>query len=423
MAPLRMGELFAGYGGLGMGVELAVGDVERVWVSEFDPAPSQILATHWPDVPNLGDVTQIDWSRVEPVDVLTGGFPCQDVSLAGARAGMKAGTRSGLWSYMAAAIEALRPRLVVIENVRGLLSAHAGRMSDADVELCPICVGDDAGDDLRALGAVLGDLADLGFDAEWGLLEAAAVGAPHRRARVFIVAWPADSDRDVFGEHRGESCAEEAGAHGRDGSAHSGGGDRPRLMPTPEAALATRGGASDPARRREGGHSVSLADAVHVLPTPQAHDHVQGKNADQVAAMRKRTGAGVRNLNEVAVNELLPTPKAGDADFGTPRTSGRPPEMSTHLATRLAYRDFGDYQPAIDRWAGVIGRPAPAPTEVGPKGGARLSPLFVEWLMGLPEGHVTNTGITRAAQLKALGNGVVPQQAAAAVTELLRRAA
>lgn len=378
-----MGELFAGYGGLGLGVELAVGDVERVWVSEFDPAPSQILAHHWPDVPNLGDVTQIDWSKVEPVDVLTGGFPCQDVSLAGARAGMKSGTRSGLWSYMAAAIEALRPRLVVIENVRGLLSAHAEGGSDADVELCPICVGDDAGDDLRALGAVLGDLADLGFDAEWGLLEAAAVGAPHRRARVFIIAWPADSDRDVFGEHGGESFAEEAGAHGRDGSAHSGGGDRPRLMPTPEAALATRGGASDPARRREGGHSVSLADAVH----------------------------------------LLPTPKAGDADFGTPRTSGRPPEMSTHLATRLAYRDFGDYTPAIDRWTGVIGRLAPAPTEVGPKGGSRLSPLFVEWLMGLPEGHVTNTGITRAAQLKALGNGVVPQQAAAAVTELLRRAA
>ena len=394
---LRLGELFAGYGGLGLGVEQALAalghGVDRAWVSEFDPAPSRILAHHWPEVPNLGDVTQIDWATVEPVDILTGGFPCQDVSLAGARAGMKAGTRSGLWSYMAAAIEALRPRLVVIENVRGLLSAHAEGGNDVDLESCPICVGDDRDTDLRALGAVLGDLADLGFDAEWGMLEASAVGAPHRRARVFIVAWPTDADGDILGQHGSESPTQEAGAHDSYGSTNLDRGSGPnRLMPTPEAALGSRGGASDPAKRREAGHSVSLADAVHVLPASE-------------------TG------------ELLPTPKAGDADFGTPRTSGRPPEMSTHLATRIAYRDFGDYQPAIDRWTGVIGRPAPAPTEVGPKGGARLSPLFVEWLMGLPEGHVTDTGITRAAQLKALGNGVVPQQAAAAVTELLRRAA
>ncbi|WP_375544229.1 DNA cytosine methyltransferase [Pseudoclavibacter albus] len=134
----RLGELFAGYGGLGMGVEAALGPMERVWVSEFDPAPSRVLAHHWPAVPNLGDVTKVDWSQVESVDVLTGGFPCQDVSLAGRRAGLSEGTRSGLWAYMRDAIAALRPRLVVIENVRGLLSAQAGG-SDV-LGQCEFCV-------------------------------------------------------------------------------------------------------------------------------------------------------------------------------------------------------------------------------------------------------------------------------------------
>jgi len=107
----RIGELFAGYGGLGMGTQAVIGgDIK--WFSEFDPAPSKILNHHWPDIPNLGDITKVDWTTVPPVDVLTGGFPCQDVSLAGARRGMKEGTRSGLWSEFARAIEALqiRPR-------------------------------------------------------------------------------------------------------------------------------------------------------------------------------------------------------------------------------------------------------------------------------------------------------------------------
>lgn len=382
---LRLGELFAGYGGLGLGVEQALAALghraERAWVSEFDPAPSRILAHHWPAVPNLGDITKIDWKQVPPVDVLTGGFPCQDVSLAGARAGMRDGTRSGLWSYMAAAIAALRPQLVVIENVRGLLSAPAGKAHDVDLESCPICVGDDRDTDLRALGAVLGDLADLGFDAEWGMLEAASVGAPHRRARVFIVAWPAadpgSDEPERWGiarllggaqdTHQGASRERQRVRHATsDRSAET------VLMPTPEAALAVRGGAQDPARRREGGHSVSLADAVHVLPTPTT---------------APTTGNGhARNLG-------------------------------------AEVHQFGEYAPAVARWEAVTGRPAPAPTEPGVKGGSRLSARFVEWMMGLPEGHVTDTGITRAAQLKALGNGVVPQQAAAAVTELLRRAA
>ena len=357
---MRLGELFAGYGGLGMGVELAIRGIERAWVSEFDAAPSKVLKHHWPDVPNLGDITKIDWHSQETVDVLTGGFPCQDVSLAGARRGMGEGTRSGLWVEMARAIEALRPQLVVIENVRGLLSATAGKVSHDYVEPCQMCMGNRQGDDLRALGAVLGDLADLGFDAEWSVLAASAVGAPHRRERVFIVAWPTDTDGHLFRELCGEPFAEETGPKESDGLADTCGG----------------------------------SGAVAPLP---AH-------------------AGRLSM--------LPTPKAGDADFGLPTTSGRPASKSTHLAGRLAHTNFGDYAPVIERWERVLGRDAPEPLTVGPRGGRQLSPLFVEWLMGLSEGHVTapEIGLTRTQQLRALGNGVVPLQAALAIQELLKRA-
>src|SRR5215207_7745621 len=185
---LREGSLFAGYNGLGMAVSQVFGS-EPAWFSEIEDAPSKILAHHWPTVPNHGDITQIDWAQVEPVDILSGGFPCQDVSLAGKRAGLTADTRSGLWSYFAAGIAALRPRYVVIENVRGLLSADAF----SDVEPCPWCLGDGPGEPaLRALGAVLGDLAGLGYDAQWCGLRAADVGAPHGRYRVFILAEDTD---------------------------------------------------------------------------------------------------------------------------------------------------------------------------------------------------------------------------------------
>lgn len=183
---MKIGSLFSGYGGLELGIIAAIGG-EVVWHCEFDKAPSKILETRFPGIPNFGDVTKVDWSTVEPVDVLCGGFPCQDVSLAGKRAGMKEGTRSGLWAHFANAIETLRPKLVVIENVRGLLSADA----DSDMEQCSWCMGDiGQHSPLRALGAVLGTLSDIGYDAEWITIPASAAGAPHRRERVFIIANP-----------------------------------------------------------------------------------------------------------------------------------------------------------------------------------------------------------------------------------------
>lgn len=134
------------------------------WFCEIDPFCRSILARHWPGAPIYNDVAVLKGSDLPPVDVLCGGFPCQDVSNAGARAGIKHGTRSGLWYEYARLIREIEPRYVIIENVRGLLS-------------CGIEI-------------VLQDLADIGYDAEWEVLPAAALGAPHHRERVFIVAYP-----------------------------------------------------------------------------------------------------------------------------------------------------------------------------------------------------------------------------------------
>lgn len=175
--------------GLGLAVNAYYGS-ETVWVSDIDKGANKILAHHHPDIPNLGDISKVDWATVGEVDILSGGFPCQDVSAAGLRKGMIQGTRSGLWAEFARAIQALQPKLVVIENVRGLLSA---RSRDSIVESCEWCVGEGSDIHMRALGTVLGDLAELGYDAQWHGLLAAEVGAPHSRFRVFITAHPLGS--------------------------------------------------------------------------------------------------------------------------------------------------------------------------------------------------------------------------------------
>lgn len=353
---LTIGSLFSGYGGLDMGVSEAVG-AHPIWHAEIELAPSKILAHHWPHVPNLGDITKVDWSQVERPDIITGGFPCQDVSLAGRRAGLGAGTRTGLWSAMANAIDTLRPSLVVAENVRGLLSAAA----DSDVEPCPWCVGDGSDPALRALGAVLADLADIGYDAAWCGLPASAVGAPHGRFRVFVVAWPADSD--------GVGCQWFGGSRiGRGGPAHDGG---------------------------------AVADTTH-------DDRHRGSG---VRATGRRQGGVTDRPAADAESDRW--------DEGRPESAGLVRGPNAPLGGNDVATDWGTFGPAISRWESVLGRPSPPPTSAGRKGTQRLSAVFVEFLMGLPAGHITDVpGISRNEQLKALGNGVVPQQAAAAIRYL-----
>ena len=167
---LTVGSLFAGCGGFDLGLERA--GMRVIWQSEIDPYASAVLKKHWPDVPNHGDIRSIQAGNVERPDVLCGGFPCQDISNAGKRAGID-GERSGLWSEYARVIGELRPRYVIVENVAALLG--------------------------RGLERVLGDLAALGFDAEWHCIPASAVGAPHRRDRLWIVAYAGRNGGERWG--------------------------------------------------------------------------------------------------------------------------------------------------------------------------------------------------------------------------------
>ena len=491
---MRIGSLFSGYGGLDMAVEQVFPGASTAWFCEWDDAPSKILAHHWPDVPNLRDVTAVDWSAVEPVDIITGGFPCQDVSHAGRRQGLirdgDSKTRSGLWGEMLKAIDTIRPSFVVAENVRGLLSAEA----DSDVEPCPFCMGDGGASPMRALGAVLADLADIGYDAAWCGLRAADVGAPHGRFRVFILAWPVE-DSQVVGDSSGDYLGDATlTGSSRPGRTQGSPGESDRgtwpltLLLTPTATDSMP--AQDPEDRKARGYGAFLSDLPKLLPTPAVNDMGASYTPDEWDAWTARMKAAHGNGNghgkslsieaqrllptpqardykdhqvqvaghrpddkdsiNWAIAHLLPTPRTSDTNgpgvhgtggqdlrtvidlLPTPLSSMRDGEAET-LGDALSGRRkagggfttgadaWGDYAPAIERWESVIGRPAPAPTEPGPKGNPRLSPRFVEWLMGLPAGHVTDPaiGLTRNQQLKALGNGVVPQQGAAALEWLL----
>ena len=357
MSGLTIGSLFSGYAGLDSAVQQVI-EAETVWFCEFDPAPSKVLAHRWPDIPNFGDITKVDWSTVEPVDILTGGFPCTDVSLAGARAGLNADTRSGLWSEFAKAIDVLGPSLVVIENVRGLLSARTVDEVEetGDMEWGTGSVGDtswERGSVLNAFGRVLGDLAGLGYDTEWCGLRAADAGAPHGRFRVFIVARPYST-------------------HGDGGGWEVGG----------QGAAGFRAGVGESARDF-------------------------GAIGGTTAADTRGVGLQEGRLPSGQVEEIAKPAH----DFGI-------------LSGTHGHIEWGVYAPAIERWQSVLGRVAPSPTMPDGRNEAhRLSPQFVEWLMGLPAGHVTDPaiGLTRNQQLKILGNGVVPQQAALALSILLQR--
>lgn len=176
---LTFGSLFSGIGGMDLGFERA--GLRCVWQVEIDDFCRRVLAKHWPSVRRHDDVKTFppQKTKVEDwrCDVVVGGFPCQDVSTAGRRAGIGAGTRSGLWSEFARIVRLLRPRFVVVENTPGLLAPIRNRETREVVAPAPV-------------GRVLGELSEMGFDAEWAVVSAAEFGAPHIRERVFIVAHP-----------------------------------------------------------------------------------------------------------------------------------------------------------------------------------------------------------------------------------------
>lgn len=270
---MRIGSLCTGYGGLDMAVEAFFG-AQTIWTCESDKYASQVIEKRI-NKPNHGDLKKTDWTKVEPIDILTAGYPCQPFSHAGSRKG--ADDERHLWPYIKEIIGILRPQFIVLENVRG----HFG----------------------LGFREVLGDLASIRYDATWRLIRASDVGAPHRRERLFILAY-ADCGRS-------------------------------RQQPTISTPLLE--------------HGNSIAQ----------HSNTNGKRWPLVGV-----GVGeIRNQgqSQSIVGELVKT---------------------------------------------IYERKVPAPLDEG-----KLNAKFVEYMMGLPDGWVTDVGLSRSQQLKILGNGVVPQQA------------
>ena len=233
--------------------------MKTVAFCEIEPYCRAVLRKHWPDVPIYDDIRTLTAKRLAAdgiaVDVICGGFPCQDISCAGAGAGI-GGERSGLWREYARLIGELRPGHVIVENVSALLG--------------------------RGLGVVLGDLAEIGFDAEWHCIPASAVGAPHRRDRVWIVAYPM----------------------------HAAGSSEPRQQPSKRPEIADRSRARDVAHpdrlrpaqsagsEREGGlGAIQRGEALADTASVRSHGTRQARPGEPRTAGRRRGQRDLRHPN------------------------------------------------------------------------------------------------------------------------------
>lgn len=182
MTKLKVLDLFSGIGGFSLGLD-RTGGFETVAFCEIEPFPRRILAKHWPEVPQYDDVRTLTSDvlardGIAQVDIITGGFPCQDISHAGNQLGIDAGTRSGLYVEVIRLACELRPSYIILENVAALFSGPSGRPG-------------------WWLGRILGDLAEIGYDAEWHGIRAGTVGLPQNRDRIWIVAYPHEIGREA----------------------------------------------------------------------------------------------------------------------------------------------------------------------------------------------------------------------------------
>lgn len=434
---LKIGSVCTGYGGLDAAVQAVYGG-ELVWVADNDKGAAKILAHRYPDILNLGDITEVDWTSVEPVDIFCAGFPCQSISYAGRGEGIKEGTQSGLWFTIARALGILRPRIVVLENVAAIVTKRPG------------------------LDVVLADLTRLGYDARWTRVRASDVGAPHQRNRWFCVAeaahtcssrrreesrsvcgdapvtsrWAAEHDHfaissraqwygpdaaDATSQRHGDSRQESE----RGVSSPTLAGDPARAAASDAPGVGRNEGRPEPARQLGGSDAAQRGD---VPPPNSESQRWEGARPESSRSRFERGSAPPTPDSADFGHERPGTTRNGGADLRTViadaygesgdqrrittsgEAEGRGARSDAGGSDRV-HVDWGVYEPAIRRWEQITGRPAPAPTEPG-KTGQRLSPRFVEWMMGAPDGWVTNVpDLSRNAQLKALGNGVVTLQA------------
>ena len=391
---MTVGSLFSGIGGLDLGLERAGHTVQ--WQIEADPYCRRVLAQHWPHVPCHHDIKTVTAGDLTPVDLLCGGFPCQPVS----HAGLQKGTTDDrwLWPEFYRLIDVLRPRYVLLENVPGLLTANGG----------------------SAFRGILADLATSGYDAEWDCLPAAAVGAPHLRYRVFIIASLPDAER-----HR-------AGVQSR--HAPSGGqawepphaskptlvrpedrkADAERLAPSRQAVAdaqefdqRTRLCPSEPTaqrRGRSGDSSGTLADQ----PTAVADSTSNGRGSRGTAC----SGLGGWPAPERPSSQVADADRAGREELRGAESVGSQFRSAERGGAAMADADHqrcvGGRQPEQHdqqgpRWREPDGRLS--------DGRFFDAPISGEWPIEPSMGRLADGVPDRVAQLKALGNAVVPQVA------------
>jgi DNA (cytosine-5)-methyltransferase 1 len=455
---VTIGSLSSGYGGLEMALSmwLGAGALDVRWHAEIDADASRVLKTWWPEVPNLGSFADEDfWGRAERVHLMCGGIPCQPFSAAGRQLG-EADARH-LWPFWRRGIELHRPATVVFENVANLVRGKMRPTFDAIVA------------DLLALGydvrwCLLGACAvGAAHHRHRVFLLACRTRTTPNAAEVKtqtcgqkLAAYvPTPVVTDARGARKSDSGRREGSQH------HSGTtlGDMVASLPTPQHRDGSQGGDSPPELGgvRESGakRAISLPAAAKFLPTPRALDHTMGP------ASRKSDG-GVNGLSSIpsllptpsavsdpgkmplgAALSLLPSPRGRDGSGGPghgvnmqggpglPAALNMLPSLARGdgsnggpnqgiaagdiaLSSAVQPERWGKYAEAIARHETVLGRPAPEPTEIGPKGGRRLAAAFSEWLMMLPEGHLTGV-LDRNPALARAGNGVVPLQAATAL--------
>jgi DNA (cytosine-5)-methyltransferase 1 len=307
---VNVGSLFAGIGGFDLGFERA--GMRVSWQVEQDAYCRAVLARHFPDAARFGDVREVGIGNLAPVDLICGGFPCQDLSSAGKGAGLD-GARSGLWSEFARIVRELRPRYVVVENVPALLTGKGKRW------------------DRGPIGRVLGDLAEARYDAEWACLSAREFGAPHLRKRVWIVAYPA---RDAEAGAAAESGSERQRARA--------GGQRSRaedLADTDTERQPRRAGALGSPRRRQPADGSGAGANVPDADREQHEGRAQALGGSAGAELRDHWAA---------------EPSVGRVADGVPHRVDRLAALGNALVPQIAEwigRRILDYERATHRGA------------------------------------------------------------------------
>ena len=376
---MRIGSLFAGYGGLTLATQAVLGG-DVAWHSEIDTAASRVLDHHWPGVKNLGDVTKADWSTVPAVDILEGGYPCQPDSLAGL--GLGVDDDRWLWPAYLEALTVLRPRLAVGENVRGHVQ--------------------------RGLRGVVADLQRAGYAVTWVVMAAASVGACHERKRVFWLAWPESDGAPALAGHPF-------------GWLDDGGWGEQDLLGRAPVGRWPYAGTAYAGTAYAGTAYAGTAPGFQLLPTPRTTD-VNGVGEHGQGGMDLRTAISLLKTPtaQLAINGGSQHPDKRKAGGHGPTLAD---EIEHLLPTEAVENMWGIYAQAVARQERAFGISAPPPTGPYGRGGARkLSGRFTEWMMTLDPGWITDVPrVSSNDAIRLCGNGVAPRQAEAALRFLAAR--